>query len=142
MKIRDVSKAIIFDTQNRLILQRRDDNPDIDQPGLLTLFGGQVESGETATVAIIRELEEEIGIAFAESSLRHVLSKQVMNGSEVINVHYFRVLVHLDYQHLKVYEGTPESIELAKIKQHQSTPLLDCAVRHILRPKKEKQYQS
>jgi 8-oxo-dGTP pyrophosphatase MutT (NUDIX family) len=44
----------------QFLLQLRDDLPNILYPGHWTLFGGHLELGETADLAIQRELQEEI----------------------------------------------------------------------------------
>ena len=58
----DASAVIITDDQDRYLLQRRDDKPDIFYPGCLGLFGGALEDGETFEEAAIREVQEELGL--------------------------------------------------------------------------------
>lgn len=53
-------KAVIHDQRGRVLLQKRDDNPEIMEPGRWGLFGGQVENGESLDVALARELREEL----------------------------------------------------------------------------------
>jgi len=53
--------AILTDSFGRVLLQQRDDKPEISFPNLWTLPGGKVEEGEVPHAAILRELEEEIG---------------------------------------------------------------------------------
>lgn len=60
--LRQAACAILFGTCGRLILQQRDDVPDIVYPGLVSLFGGHLEPGEAPHACIQRELEEEIGV--------------------------------------------------------------------------------
>jgi 8-oxo-dGTP pyrophosphatase MutT (NUDIX family) len=43
-------KALIYDSGGRLLLQQRDDRPDLLFPGCWTFFGGLVEEGETGQV--------------------------------------------------------------------------------------------
>ena len=55
-------KAVICDRRGRVLLQKRDDNPDIFEPGHWGFFGGLVESGESPEQALARELREELGL--------------------------------------------------------------------------------
>jgi NDP-sugar pyrophosphorylase family protein len=53
--------AILIDREEKVLLQHRDDNPQIRYPGHWALFGGTIETGETPYAAIRREIKEEIG---------------------------------------------------------------------------------
>lgn len=59
---RHVVGAILWTDDGRVLLQQRDDRPDLRYPGYWTLFGGQVEEGESPDQAIVRELIEELGL--------------------------------------------------------------------------------
>lgn len=54
-------KALVYDSGGRLLLQQRDDHPDLFSPSCWTLFGGLVEKGENWVDALHRELTEELG---------------------------------------------------------------------------------
>lgn len=54
-----VAKAIIYQA-DRLLLQLRDDKPDIVYPNCWGLFGGTIEPEETPEQAMKREIEEEL----------------------------------------------------------------------------------
>lgn len=45
-----------------VMLQQRDDKPEISNSGKIGTFGGEVEQGETLIEAAIRETEEELSI--------------------------------------------------------------------------------
>ncbi|HMH44870.1 MAG TPA: NTP transferase domain-containing protein [Pyrinomonadaceae bacterium] len=51
--------AILLNQAGEILLQHRDDNPAIRYPGHWALFGGTVESGESAHAAARREILEE-----------------------------------------------------------------------------------
>lgn len=78
--------CIIFDEQNRLLLQRRSD---CEQWGFL---GGMVEFGESVEEAAVREVKEESGLDVEISSLYGVYSKYF---AEYTNGDKAQPIVHL-----------------------------------------------
>lgn len=58
-KMMDSTTVIITTTDNRVLLQKRDENPDIEYPGYYSLVSGYLEEEETPLDGIIRELKEE-----------------------------------------------------------------------------------
>ncbi|MFN8379205.1 MAG: NUDIX domain-containing protein [Anaerolineae bacterium] len=59
---RHVVSAILWADDDCVLLQQRDDRPDLRYAGCWTLFGGQVEDGEEPEFAIRRELVEELDL--------------------------------------------------------------------------------
>lgn len=57
---REGASAIIIDGRGNFLLQRRDNIPGIICPGMIGLFGGHREGGETFIQCIVRELREEL----------------------------------------------------------------------------------
>jgi 8-oxo-dGTP diphosphatase len=58
MKI--LAGALLYNAKGEVLLQHRDDKPDIAHPGLWSLFGGSVDEGETVEAAVVREVWEEL----------------------------------------------------------------------------------
>lgn len=58
---RPVAGAVLLHRDGRVLLQHRDDKPDIESPGQWSLFGGGLDEGEEPEDAMLREIEEEIG---------------------------------------------------------------------------------
>ena len=56
----DTTVKGIICSEGRLLLQLRDNKPDIYCPGCWGLFGGAIDKGETAETALRRELFEEL----------------------------------------------------------------------------------
>ncbi|MGV3720271.1 MAG: NUDIX domain-containing protein, partial [Actinomycetota bacterium] len=52
--------GVILHREGRVLLQHRDDNPEIVWPGHWAIFGGHMEPGEAPEEAALRELEEEL----------------------------------------------------------------------------------
>ncbi len=57
---RPIAGAVLWRPDGTVLLQHRDDRPDINSPGRWSLFGGGIEPGEDPEGAMLRELEEEI----------------------------------------------------------------------------------
>ncbi|WP_380785845.1 (deoxy)nucleoside triphosphate pyrophosphohydrolase [Sphingomonas sp. R86521] len=62
-----VVAAALVDRDGRVLLQQRPEGKSL--AGLWEFPGGKVEAGETPEVALIRELEEELGIAVPHACL-------------------------------------------------------------------------
>jgi 8-oxo-dGTP pyrophosphatase MutT (NUDIX family) len=54
--------AVILYREGRVLLQHRDDKPEIVWPNHWAIFGGHIEDGETPEQAALREIEEELGL--------------------------------------------------------------------------------
>ena len=61
--LKRIASTIISDEEEKILLQLRDDIPQIGHPDHWGLFGGKMENDETPEAAAIRELKEELGIA-------------------------------------------------------------------------------
>jgi 8-oxo-dGTP diphosphatase len=71
---REISFAIVIDTQDRFLFQQRDDVPGIIAPGKIGMFGGHREAAETSLECVVREVQEETGLALPPENFVHVTS--------------------------------------------------------------------
>ena len=105
---RDAAVAILQDRMGRYLLQRRDPDPSIWFPDHWGFFGGAVDAGEDAPMAVRRELHEEIGVCV--SGLHHFMSLtfQVdgLGGRPCLRDYYHTVLPDADLQHIRLGEGS------------------------------------
>lgn len=67
----DAVGALLLNADGQVLLQLRDDKPDIFFPDKWGTFGGGVEAGETPELALLREMKEELGVDFPASSIRY-----------------------------------------------------------------------
>jgi 8-oxo-dGTP pyrophosphatase MutT (NUDIX family) len=60
--LREGTSALLISTDGRLLLQLRDNDPNISDPGKISLFGGRREGNESFLECVVREIHEEIGL--------------------------------------------------------------------------------
>src|SRR5437016_2782473 len=74
--VREIASAILIGTCGRILLQQRDDVPWIRYPGLVALFGGHREGGESFLECATREVREEIGFPVAPARFEPLVRYQ------------------------------------------------------------------
>ncbi len=64
--MRQIAQALVFDRNGRLLIYLRDNKSEIPFPDHWDFFGGHLESGESPDQALVREVEEELGLVLKE----------------------------------------------------------------------------
>ena len=99
-----VATALMFDKKGKLLIYLRDDIPEIPFPNHWDLFGGHVEEGESPEEALVREIEEEIGVHI--SSYEKFRDYECLEGDAHQNIkHVFIVKTDIEPDDLTLYEG-------------------------------------
>jgi UDP-N-acetylmuramate--alanine ligase len=104
--IKQVANVLVRDTSGNFIMQQRDNKPGINSPGMITGFGGAVESGESVREAAVRELHEETNLIFDDDRLvyfKTLFQAHINDGTSRWVTYY--VLDNQDISNLEVYEG-------------------------------------
>lgn len=129
MKTVLVSAVALIDVDGRVLLGQRPE--DKSMAGLWEFPGGKVEAGETPEIALIRELEEELGINTWQSCLAPLTFASH-------SYDYFHLLMPLFA--CRKWEGTPQSRENQALKwvhardlKNYSMPAADIPLIPILR---------
>lgn len=86
------------------MFQRRDNNTP-HFPGMLTFFGGVIETGEISRQAALRELNEEtsIGLSSVDELMSLGISKVKLEAGLTLTIHLFETAI--DSPDFAVYEG-------------------------------------
>lgn len=106
----EVAIAILYQ-RGQFLMQLRDDIPNIVNPGKWGFFGGHIEAGETPEVALVREVEEEIGYV-----IETAFEKVGAFATEQVIRHVFAVPLIPEVSQLQLKEGwdlalvSPEAI--------------------------------
>lgn len=110
---RPVAGAVLLHPDGRVLLQHRDDKPEIESPGQWSLFGGGMDDGEGPEGAMLREIEEEID--YRPSAYRPLL---VFSGWAT-EFHIYLASVTVPLEELTLMEGqgfgyftVPEALRL------------------------------
>ncbi|MEM7060138.1 MAG: NUDIX domain-containing protein [Pseudomonadota bacterium] len=103
----EASAGILVTDDQKFLMQRRDNKPEIFFPGWLGCFGGALEHGEDAMAGLMRELDEEL--SFKPTDPKHFCSMVLdftFAGHGMIPRHFFVVKVTpSDLPNLQLQEG-------------------------------------
>ncbi len=115
-----VSKILLFDRNDKLIIYLRDDKPTIPYPNHWDLLGGMVEEGESPTEAIIREVEEEVSLIL---DIPTYFGEYTSDEGDIF--HMFQAQVDVTPETLVLLEGQRlTSIDLADRHQYRFGAML------------------
>lgn len=98
--------ALLTTKDGKIILQRRDNNPEIVNPGLISIFGGTIKAKDNLEQGLRRELLEELELNTDDlpvAKLGTFLKTKELDGLDwVINVY---VVKNVQPENLKIHEG-------------------------------------
>ena len=118
-KIREIAAAVVFDPSGRLLLQLRDDVPNILYPGKVGLFGGHREGSETFLECVVREIHEELSYYLPPERFEPLVSR-VGPDSEVpggtVRAEFF-VVRGVPVDKLNVTEGSLKIVLVDELDQ-------------------------
>lgn len=99
-----VTAAALIDRDGRVLVQQRATGP---LAGLWEFPGGKIEAGETPSVALIRELREELGIDVEAACLAPAAF-----ASEPLGDRHLLLLLHV----CRKWRGIPQPLEAAALR--------------------------
>jgi 8-oxo-dGTP diphosphatase len=83
--------CIVLTQDHRVLLQKLIYNRKYFKAGSITTFGGRIEIGETSMLALVRELEEELGAQVKENDVIFLgaITEETTNHTELINTYFW-----------------------------------------------------
>jgi len=105
--IRHVCGVILYNDAGEVLLQQRDDKPDLRYAGYWTFFGGAVEEGEHHDAAILRELEEELELTDVQPRLwyEYECPDRTIAGQVTTYNHMYMAALNVPLESLVLNEG-------------------------------------
>ena len=100
-----VVAVALVDSDRRVLLQQR--APGRHMAGLWEFPGGKIDSGERPEAALVRELEEELGIAVAEDRL-----EAAAFASAPLGERHLILLLYL----CRDWQGDPQPLDASELK--------------------------
>lgn len=98
--------AIPVNSEGKILLQLRDNRPDLNYPNCWTTLGGGVEDGESFDEAIRRELLEEIEIDLPVGLWKiQNYEAELMKGKYSVELHTYIGRIDLPLSEIKLNEG-------------------------------------
>ena len=117
-------KAVIY-SDDKFLLQLRDQKQGIFYPGVWGLFGGSVDDGEKPIDALKRELFEEIGLEIKDAKLLFSWNHDKYNSI----LHFFLVPLTVELEKLCLNEG--QGMDLFSIEQIKRLPITPSLKKNI-----------
>ena len=117
-------KAVIY-SKDKILLQLRDQKPNIFYPGVWGLFGGGMDDGEKPIDALKRELLEEIGFEINSAKLLFSWNHDKYNSI----LHFFLVPLTVELEKLCLNEG--QGMDLFSIEQIKRLPITPSLKKNI-----------
>jgi 8-oxo-dGTP diphosphatase len=117
--LREIAAAILFDSFGRLLLQLRDNIPNILYPGKIALFGGHREGDESFLNCVVREVHEELSYYLPPEQFRPIARRigpdlEVPGGA--IHAEFF-VASDVPVEEVTVTEGTLKIVAVDELDQ-------------------------
>lgn len=105
-KMGEGTYALILTKTNNILLQRRNLNSNIENPGKIAMFGGAIEDGEKLLDGLKRELFEELELNIEEYQIKKLNTYQKTQELDGIN-HSVNVWLIYDVERddLVLHEG-------------------------------------
>ncbi len=116
-KMKKIAIILFKLPDGKLVLQRRTRDASYGA-GLLGIFGGWVEDGETVDQCIIREIKEETSLDTDALGIKAIADFVIPAGEDLVEArHFYLYMGNVDSLDFEVYEGEgAEAYTLSELK--------------------------
>ncbi len=97
--------AILFNSNGQVLLQQRDNKPQLPYAGYWALFGGRIEDGEQPEIALRRELIEEIELSDIQLRFWKVYERFHPEKQAIVIQHIYIGKITLLVEEIVLHEG-------------------------------------
>lgn len=109
-----VVHLLVFNTKDELLLQKRSMDKDVAPGRWDTSVGGHVNSGEAVADAVMREMEEELGITTCEPEFLYTYIHSNDYEAELVYTYMCVYDGGIEFQHDEIDEVRPWSLDEIK----------------------------
>lgn len=102
------AKVLLYRGRDVLLQRRTLDAP--GGPGMWTMFGGEIEDGESPEEAAVREMREELGIELRQEDLEVIGRFGGGQDNRIGTVHFFATPLTVELSELRLGEGAGFSL--------------------------------
>ncbi|HNQ91976.1 MAG TPA: NUDIX domain-containing protein [Alphaproteobacteria bacterium] len=132
-----LADCVVVTRDSKILMQQRPANWG-RHAGVLNLFGGHVEDGETIVQGLIRELNEELGAIVKPEDLMFIgaVSEDWTDHTELVHVYFWRdvegTITGCYEAESREYESVDAILTHPKLMDYAAWALLECRKRSLL----------
>lgn len=118
---------IILRKEGKILLQFRNNNPDIPFPNTWSLFGGLIGNNESAKECVAREIKEELNATL--KNVKKITTQTRVENGEKVKDNIFSADIIEDINDLKLTEG--QEMRLFSLKELNEIKIASHYEKHI-----------
>lgn len=133
-----LADCVILTKDNKILMQQRPENWG-KHAGVLNIFGGHVEEGETILEGLIRELHEELGAAVKAEDVVFIeaITEDWTDHTEIVHIHFWHdkagTITGCYEAEAREYDTVQQALEHPKIMDYAVWALKECQKRGYLK---------
>ena len=134
---KQLADCVVLTQDSKLYMQRRPENWG-KHAGVVNIFGGHVESGETPMQAVVRELNEETGALIKEQDILFVgaITESWTHHTEIVHVYFWHdregTITGCYEAEPIIFDTMEDALSHPKIMGYTKWALVECRNRNLI----------